>query len=493
MPGRSRRRKFRMQGKTVAGVAAFWDGSGRDHKRATARSHGERGPCVCRGYRAEVAIVRLTGKCLTCGAPLVLWVGLAPVRQMKAAFACPHCGVDLRLDVALSGYEPRFASEDVEVCELTAGEAETARGTVIYTDLPVPLELIGDLGPTSPFLAMAGLWGDRAEEYTARSHELQRLRDDVFPLARRASSVYGRGDFQALADVLARIESLEQIPELAEMHPVYQLGRLVDMLHLPFVDLAQRTAAGNELLTLMVRANEAHHDEYRGLLAALGADRRFAEHRRKVVETAMNVLDDADALLPGLAWEHISAEPPPSASDFRIMRSDFNELRARYVEIFELASQTLGYVGVIANIAERGAANSWCDGSTAGLKAVLRRQAWQREFILAEFPLAREFYDAVHRHSRNAFGHYSIEYDLETGELVDRDGARTSFVLFMGDYLEAARMTAYLLTVAEKFTLAIDDPDALHVQLEAAADAFAAAVHEAGQRNEKESGVQASQ
>jgi hypothetical protein len=440
-----------------------------------------------------VAITRLNGKCRTCGGPLVLRVGLAPVRQMKAAFACPHCGVDVRLNVDMSGDDPRFASEDVELCALTAVEEGAARGTVIYTDIPVALELTGDLGPTSPFLAMVGLWGDRAEEYTARSHDLQRFRDGLFPLVRRASSVYGRGDFRALAEVLSRIKSLEQMPELAEMHPVYQLGRLVDVFHVPFIDLAQRTAAGNELLTLLVRANEAHHDEYRELLKALDADRRFAEHRRKVVETAMNVLDHADALLPGLAWEHITAEPPPSASDFRIMRSDFNDLRARYVEIFELASQTLGYVGVIANIAERGAVNLWCDGSTAGLRAVLRRQASKREFILAELPLARDFYDAVHRHSRNDFGHYSIEYDLDTGELVDRDGTRTSFVLFMGDYLEAARMTAYLLTVAEKFTLAIEDPDALHLQLEAAAKWFAAALQEVAQRDEEEREGQASQ
>lgn len=39
-------------------------------------------------------------------------------------------------------------------------------------------------------------------------------------------------------------------------------------------------------------------------------------------------------------------------------------------------------------------------------------------------------------------------------------------------------MTAYQLTVAEKLTLAIEDADAFHEQLNAAAEAFQAAITE---------------
>jgi hypothetical protein len=416
-----------------------------------------------------MAIARLTARCLTCGQPIILRIGLAPVRTMRTTFACPNCTVALRVDVDVSGDQPRFSSEDVELVELSAADEERATGTVVYTDIPVPLELIGDTGYVSPFLTMTGLWGDRAEEYAARSHQLQELRDRLFPAIRRVASVYARGDLLGLRGALEHFPGINELPELREMHPVYQLGRAVDMLHMPFVDIRSRTAAGNELLTWMVQANDSHPAEYRAVLESFASELQFGEHRRKVVETAMSVAEHADALLPGLAWEHITVDPVPDPANFRIMRGDFDELRARYVEIFELSSQTLGHVGAIVNVAQRGAPNLWSDGTTANVRTMLRRRAIDREFILDELPLAKEFYDAIRRHSRNAFGHYSIEYDAAAGELVDRDGTRTSFVLFMVDYLEAARITAYLLTVAEKLTLAIDDVDGFHAQLERAA------------------------
>src|SRR5207247_1362999 len=102
---------------------------------------------------------------------------------------------------------------------------------------------------------------------------------------------------------------------------------------------------------------------YRTLLDEFVNELGFLEHRRKVVATAMGVLDHFDALLPGLAWEHITADPPPDPADYRIVRGDFDELRARYVEIFELASRSLIFVGAILNLAERGAPTQWANGA----------------------------------------------------------------------------------------------------------------------------------
>jgi hypothetical protein len=143
-------------------------------------------------------------------------------------------------------------------------------------------------------------------------------------------------------------------------------------------------------------------------------------------------------------------------------------LRARYVEVFELASRSLAYVGAIFNLVERGNACLWSDGSEASIGEMLRRTAHRRESILAELPYANRLYDEVRRQSRNDFGHYAIEYDFSTGELVGRDGARTSYVLFLVDYLAAARLTAYLLAVVEKLSLDYRDADSEHRRVGAA-------------------------
>jgi hypothetical protein len=55
-----------------------------------------------------------------------------------------------------------------------------------------------------------------------------------------------------------------------------------------------------------------------------------------------------------------------------------------------------------------------------------------------------------------------IEYDFSTGELVDSVGHRTSFVLFLADYLSAARLLWYLFSVCEKLTLEILDVPSDH-------------------------------
>jgi hypothetical protein len=410
-----------------------------------------------------MAMVRIPARCRTCEQDLLLRIGIAPAREMRIRCQCPNpnCGVALRMRLDVADPErTRFSSEDV--AETPGGDpAAGALTLVLYTDLPVHRSLLGRPHdePASAFIHMFGLWGERAAEYGARSRQLQVMRDAAFPDIRRAASVYAGDDLDRLPAALVRLGISDRVPELADLDAVYQLGRAIDLFHLPFVDLPARMLATQELVEAMVAAERDHPDAFGRLLELFLTELRFREQRRQIVETAMDALDQVDALLPGLAWEHVSVEPAPDPDEFRIVRDDFDQLRARYVDIFELASRTLAYVGAIFNLARRGYPTAWSSGSTAQVRTLLDRHASEREFILNELPAARVFYDAIRRHSRNAFGHYNVEYDFAAGELIDqRTGARTSFLLFLVDYLEAARMTAYLLTVAEKITLAARDP-----------------------------------
>jgi hypothetical protein len=419
-----------------------------------------------------MAMVRIPARCRTCEQRLLLRIGIAPAREMRIRCRCPNpnCGVALRmrLDVA-DPARTRFSSEDV--AEATdPHEGADALTLVLYTDLPVHRSLLGRSHDeaASAFIHMFGLWGERAPEYGARSHQLQAMRDGAFPDIRRAASLYAASDFNRLPAAVARLQIAERVPQLAELDPVYQLGRAIDLFHLPFVDLPARMRATQELVEALVAAERDHANAFARLLELFMGELRFPDHRRQIVETAMDALDHVDALLPGLAWEHISVVPMPDPDEFRIVRDDFDELRARYVDIFEIASRTLAYVGAVINLVRRGSATSWSNGSTAQVRTMLGRHANQREFILDELPRARVFYDSIRRHSRNAFGHYNVEYDFAAGVLVDqRTGGRTSFLLFLSDYLEAARMTAYLLTVAEKITVVTRDPGGITAHVRA--------------------------
>lgn len=384
---------------------------------------------------------------------------------MRMRCQCPHCGVALRMRLTTrSPEEFRFESEDVVAVAMGDAEDEGLPIIVLYTDLPVHQSLLA--GPAShsgsAFLTWVTLWGDRAEEYVQRADILQHMRIHLFPEVRRAASLYSSNDLPRLSDAIAKLDAQKRVPELSRFHPVYQLGRIIDALHLPFVDLAARTAAVNEFLTDMVACHRTTEHEYRALLDLFVEELGFIEHRRQVVETAFAVLDRVDALLPGLAWEHLTVTPRPSEDEFRIVRDDFNELRSLYVDIFEVASRTLAYVGAVVNLSRRKAPTAWSSKSTAEIRGMLGRKASEREFILDDLPMGRQFYDGLKRHSRNEFGHYNVEYDFSSGELVGKGGRRTNYLLFLVDYLAAARLTAYLLSVVEKLSLDYLNADSYH-------------------------------
>lgn len=406
-----------------------------------------------------MAVARIGAKCRSCGNEMLLRVGMAPAPEMRVRCQCPYCGVALRLRFDIGDASAQMRSEDVSEC--VASPDEAIKSLVLYTDLPVHRSLLGRSAkePASAFLLMVPLWGERAGEYSGRGNDLYRLRTQVFPDVRRAASLYAQGDMARLQPAVDRLAAAGLAPRIGSLPAVYRLARAIDLSYMPLVDISRKMLATHELISVLMAADQRDPALFLALLGLLRDDLGFDEYRRQVVETAMLVLDHIDALLPGLAWEHVIDAESLDIDDFRIVRDDFNELRARYVDIFELASRTLVYLGSIINIATRGDSTAWAQGKPTALHTMLRRPAAAREFILDELPRAKAYYDDIHRHSRNAFGHYNIEYDFEHGELVDqRSGERTNFLLFMSDYLGAARLTGYLLTVAEKLTITMLEP-----------------------------------
>ena len=67
----------------------------------------------------------------------------------------------------------------------------------------------------------------------------------------------------------------------------------------------------------------------------------------------------------------------------------------------------------------------------------------------ADFPVAKNLYDAMKRHTRNDIGHRLVRYDFATGLLAYDDGKTESYLAFLGDYLQAVRLTHYLQDVFE--------------------------------------------
>lgn len=410
-------------------------------------------------------INRRAAECRTCGSLMLLRISIDPVPQQRLLFPCPHCGVDLRLQVD-TPEPPVIDLQSLDLTEVAESQLpEDAPVVLLSSAIPVRVELLGRQRDqfVSPFLEMMN-WapGEAVAAYSTASNMLYGLYGSLLAPLRRIAPFFASGDLAGMRRVIDLWPNFRE-PEWQELHPVRLLGRCFELMFAAIVDVESQWDARIELLTLIVRCFKKHPGAYERLLSDLMSEGHFPQYRRKVTATSVTLLEDYGALLPGLAWEKF--DPPPDPREFRILRDDFDLLRARYVDVFELASQAVAFVGYLANLSNRESARRWCDGRTANLGSLLRRRAVDREFILSELPAFRRLYDNVSRQTRNRFGHYSVEYDSSSGELIESDGARTNYVLFLADYLSAARMCSALMLFTEKLTLEIEDGDAHHAML----------------------------
>ncbi len=125
-----------------------------------------------------------------------------------------------------------------------------------------------------------------------------------------------------------------------------------------------------------------------------------------------------------------------------------------YVDVFELSSRGLAYLGVFLNLTRRNDPRTWADGKKRTIKKALGLKAVEREFILDETPRLKTLYGNIRRHVRNDVGHYHLYHDVATGDLVDEKGRRTNFLLFMTDFLGAVRVTAFVMALVDNVTVA---------------------------------------
>jgi hypothetical protein len=399
-------------------------------------------------------IVRQQLRCQTCEEPFVARLGIGSGR-LPLIFQCPHCEVALRatLEPDPKTLDLNFKSEDV-VPEEDAAEEDEIQSVTVYADVPVPKAMQGIPAKNanlSPFILFAQVIGHgELGELMGRVEAMRSFRTNVFPKLRRAASLIRTGDFTALAAAVDRLPGVADIEGLCEQHPLYQFGRYVETLYLPFASLEPRIAAIGELGTLLIAAE--HHEGGPEHLETLNNRADWIEHRRRIYESVVNALSLVETLMPAMAWEQVD-EKKYKVDDYLVMRDDFDQLKGVYQDLFELGSRSLAYVGSILNLVVRGDPRQFSNGKRCSLTKALRATANQREFILDELPQAKLLYDQIDRHTRNDIGHRLVSFDFATQTLVDDKGRQTNYLLFLEDFLGAVRFSSYLLGVAEKVTL----------------------------------------
>lgn len=365
-------------------------------------------------------------------------------------FACPHCRSEIHGTFYAQVAEPfELRSEDFELLDTEQEQPETLC-VPVTTDMPVHTSLVGvraDAVAVTPFIQLASTVGSGVlSEVMPRIERLRALRSEVFPHLRRGASQFTQGDLSGVADALGRAPGGADIDFEVE-DPVDVLGVAFAGMYAPFEDTGLREEAAKEWAKTFGAARVADEPALRSLYVEVEAG-PLVEHRARVIDTAVNVLATADALYPAVMAERMEGQV--ELSEYRVMRDDFDVLKVRYQDIFELGSRTLAFTGRVANIAYRNDARTYADGERRTLhKALNKTTSYKREPWLADFPVAKRLFDAMNRHTRNDIGHRLVRYDFNAGSLVYDDGATENYLLFLVDYLHAVRLTHYLVDVVE--------------------------------------------
>jgi hypothetical protein len=229
----------------------------------------------------------------------------------------------------------------------------------------------------------------------------------------------------------------------------------------------QIQAATQEWTGMLDDARRADPEALRALLCEL-EDGPLPEHRTQVIEASLSCLESMDTLRSTLLAQR-STNHSLESCEHRIARNDFDALKARYLDIFELAFQSVVFVARVANIVLRGNAG-W---HACGYHASLRQALWHsktrdREHWLIEFPAANQLYGRLRRATRNDIGHGRLHYDHRRGQILYGNGRRGSYLEFLVDYLNAVRLTQYLINVIiglRRTAGALEDQCALTMRL----------------------------
>jgi hypothetical protein len=231
------------------------------------------------------------------------------------------------------------------------------------------------------------------------------------------------------------------------------LSRGLAAVHEPLGETALTRAGIREWIGSLNDARRADPVALRSLLSEF-EDGPLPEHRTQVIHTALSTLDFVEPLICGL-WAEALSDRGIDLRAYRVQRDDFDLLKSRYVDIFELAFRSLVFMARVVNIARRGNPRAHADGYRASLRQAMgQTSARDREQWLLEFPLATQLYGRLERATRNDISHGYLRHDPRSGEVVYRDGVRESYLRFLIDYLCAVRLTHYLVDVLVELRLA---------------------------------------
>lgn len=421
-------------------------------------------PTTCGDFAHDAQMVNKNQvRCYACERVLTIRVTVAGGLQ-EFIFPCPYCGTPLTgtfyadqpTGNPVEGFEPKpfeLKSEDFDYVEYDpALETPEMRVVAISTELPVHESMLAEPYDSSSFSAFLELI-NRPHSSAAMVRVVEKVnlfrqtRFEVLPAVRRAAVFYGRGEMDLLSRELGKFPGFAD-SALSNADPWTAVSVILEgfLAVLGAQDVSR--AARGELAELLETAYAMDESVTRRLLNDL-VDLMLQEHRRAVIDTLVRSLQQSDALVPGMWVEALSES---ALDEYRTQRADYDAVKTRFQEIFELGSRSLVLPASLANVVHREDVRQYNDGKRRSLREALKANAAIREVWLEDLPALKMLFDDRARATRNLIGHRLVSYDFKEAVLIDSDGNRHNYLRFLRDYLGAVRSCGLQLAVVAILT-----------------------------------------
>jgi len=402
-------------------------------------------------------IIRTLVQCNSCHEKSIFRFSIGLSRVGQFTCACPNCNIQLRGDFKIDNApQPNFTANS-DNFQTLHGKQELLNDKypilTLHTELPVHKERHKNslIEGGSPFLWLSKQMDDFIE-FKERVDAIDKIKVSFAPLVKRLTSYAETENWQIIKDEFIKLEIPEICKESTEEQVIYLFYRFLNTTFVPLLEMDKMVEISDEYFVYLNDCLDNKKEKYTLLIKSFVQDHSFNSFKLKVFETHFRAIDNYYAYIPGFAYEYFSSTAQKNINDYRVYRDDFNLIKSLYLDIFELLSRMLFYLGCIVNLSIR---NDYRIYSTGMIKSqkFKKMPAYDKMFVLDELPKLKNFINNVQRPLRNDIGHFNVRYNFRKGVLAYDDGTEQNYINFLKFVLDAVRSLWFVIVLTEKIEL----------------------------------------
>jgi hypothetical protein len=379
-------------------------------------------------------VIHLFGlQCPGCDRKFAARVGIEPTKMTRFYVPCLHCEYPIKgrmYGEELMDLRVEFDADQVNI------EDNPLDAQFVTVDPSVPSRLKGakrgQLG-TFPTMTLIQLTGDD------NGHELiqilHRGKDEAslrWPVIRRLFEYYLAEDWKHFDKAAA--DTYEDWNPVDTEHERATMANQAVGLFMAGV-IGGRREAGAQFVHRLGKKHTAalHNKAYRDKLHVLAKTGEIRRLQRQVFDEIGRFVESLPSWQMGILDRYVTDEARPELASLTLFRDEFDILRDRYQQSYELVCKVIQIAVAAQNTVIRGDPNDFgrvpegvgIKASPTTLAKFDKMSTAYRLAYLRQVPKWEGFADLMDNKKRNAIGHASSMHDLRTGRVtsdVDPNG-----------------------------------------------------------------------